>query len=108
MTAWRPSRIARAISSASRPRDSGASNSVPPSLMSAFTRTSQQARRFLAAEHQIHVLDGLARGALHQIVDGADDDRSSGGRVELESDIAEVGPVDGTDIWQASERIKAH
>ena len=68
----------------------------------------QQARRFLAAEHQIHVLDGLAGGALHQIVDGADDDGTAGGGVELESDVAEVGAIDGGQVGQAAGLIEAH
>src|SRR5580704_19328114 len=104
MTASRPSWTAWAISAASRRRDSAVSNKVPPSLMSAFTKSSCQTRRFLAAEHQIHVLDGLAGGALHQIVDGADDNRPSGGRVELESDVAKVGAVHGAHIRQTPER----
>ncbi len=50
----------------------------------------------------------MAGGAFHQIIDGADNDRAAGSRVELESNVAEVGAVHGAHIRQAAKRIKAH
>jgi hypothetical protein len=76
--------------------------------MSTFTRASQQARRFVAAEDQIHVLDGLAGGSLHQIVDGADDDGAPGGSVELEPDIAKIGAVHNGEIGPGAGLVEAH
>jgi hypothetical protein len=73
-----------------------------------LTISLYEARRFLAPEDQVHVLDRLAGGSFHQIVDGADDDGTPGGRVELESDIAEVGAIDGREVRQAAGRVEPH
>src|SRR5580698_531697 len=103
-----PSFTAAEISAASRWRDSASSSNVPPSLIRIFTLSSYQAGRFLAAQHQVHVLDGLSGGALHQIVDSADDNGAAGGGIELESDIAEVGAIHARQIGQAAGRIEPH
>lgn len=53
-------------------------------------------------------MDGLAGGALYQIVDGADDDGAAGGSVELEADVAKIGPIDGGQVGQVARLIEAH
>ena len=52
-------------------------------------------------------MDGLAGGALHQVVDGAHDDGAACGGVEHESDVAEVGAMDAGEIWQTAGPVKA-
>src|SRR5690349_5531534 len=49
-----------------------------------------QARRFFKAAHQVHALHRAARSALHQVVDGADDDDAARARVDLEAHIGVV------------------
>ena len=44
------------------------------------------------AEHDVHVLHGLPGGALHEVVDHADDDDAPGALVHVGVDAAVVGP----------------
>ena len=52
--------------------------------------------RFGDAEHRIHVLDSLTRGALDQIVEGRDEDRPVRHAVARQPDQTEVGGPDMT------------
>jgi hypothetical protein len=52
------------------------------------------APRSRQAQHHVHVLHGLSRSALHQVVDGADDDDLAGALVDGHVDAAVVGAGD--------------
>lgn len=46
------------------------------------------------ADHQVHVLHGLAGGPFHQIVDGRQQDQPAGAGVQGPTDVAEIGSLD--------------
>lgn len=46
------------------------------------------------AQHRVHVLDRLARGALDQIVEGRDEDRSVRHTVARQADQTQIDPSD--------------
>jgi hypothetical protein len=57
-----------------------------------------QACGFIQAEHQVHVLHGLAGGAFHEVVDGGEDDDLFAARGE--TDVAEVGRLHPVDVGE--------
>ena len=102
-------RRSRARSSSSSPPNFDDERS-PPTL-SARTRhdssvperragsTSQQPRPLVEAEHHVHVLHGLARRALQQVVDDRHEDRAAR-RIDAPADVAEVRVRDVLDLGQ--------
>ena len=54
-------------------------------------RRSSKASGLFKAENDIHILNGLARGSLHHIVDGAADYEPAGAPVEMQRHMAVVG-----------------
>ncbi len=57
-------------------------------------RMLNQPGGFLPALEGVQALDGLAAGALHEIVDGAHDDEAAGATVETPREVEAVGVGD--------------
>ena len=50
------------------------------------------------SENEVHILDRLSGGALHEVVDRADHHGAPRRGIELHADVAEVGALDGAQV----------
>ena len=67
-------------------------------------RSRQESGSFIQAEHDIHVLDGLAGSTFNQVIDCGNNDEAIGAFIQPETDITIVGPFHVQSIGKASFR----
>ena len=90
-----------------RARQSSGRSRAARRRASAASSASQQPRALVEPEHDVQVLHRLAGRALHQVVDGTDDEHAPVGLVDLPADVAEVGVRDVLDLGQRRRRSAA-
>ena len=62
-----------------------------------------EATGLVKSMHKVETLYGLSSGALHQVVDSADDHQSVGRGIPLKPDIAVVGTCQEFGFWIAMD-----